>query len=191
MLHTTPRRATALQLPKRLPEKTRAQVEDAIETLMAAEQALIDYLDRMDGDPDIEPNMPGNVFDDREGGDVQDEPHDPDGDEPSLAHTNDLDQERARRLLMPVQYRDGSWHEMTGDLEAEHDGREPDNDREERCDDDLPESRTEHHPECVTGAGMFNNDGDLSQNKPAEPDWRAGNFGRSTMAEETGDRHES
>jgi hypothetical protein len=46
--------------------------------------------------------------------------------EPSLCHTNDVDQTRAARHLA---------HDMRGlgldDLEQEHDGREPDDDRED------------------------------------------------------------
>lgn len=133
-------------LPKRLPAAVRAKVEDALERLMTAQDALLAYLDRMDGDTDLEAsidhpfNKPSAMVD-LEGGDVQDEPHDPEADEPSLAHTNDLNQEQARRHLTAVQYRDGTWFGMDEDREAEHDGREPDNDREERCDDDLEQSR--------------------------------------------------
>lgn len=48
-----------------------------------------------------------------------------DDDEPSLAHTNDLDQSAARRALTKFDHPGASWGSQCADLEAEHDGREP------------------------------------------------------------------
>jgi hypothetical protein len=122
-------------------------VEAAINAHIAAQAALIAFLDAADGDPDLDNNL-ADALDDREGGDIQDERHDAEGpdaawpenhgrgaiavrdtmhddDEPSLAHTLDIDQSRAARRLGPVYLSAEGW--ITGglDLEAEHDGREP------------------------------------------------------------------
>ena len=85
---------------------------------MAATDALIAFLNAADGDPDVEPC-------------ITDEPHDEDTDleapedsEPSLAHTNDIDQGRAQRHLRPVRY-GGAEVMMDHDLEEGHDGQEP------------------------------------------------------------------
>jgi hypothetical protein len=136
MLHAHPRAAVAIPLPKRLPKDVRSAIEAAIEQHQAAMTGLIALLDAFDGDTDLEPALGYSVYgrkeDDLEGGDVQDEPHDEDDEgnnEPSLAHSNDLNQETARRhtagsaLHLP---RGTGWvHSADGDFEAEHDGREP------------------------------------------------------------------
>lgn len=155
-LHAPSRPKPQVPLPRTLPQSARKRVEAAIEGHMAAAEALTAFLNEADGDPDDEPSLgsTGRSFnaefvdqtswalgstDDRESGDVQDEPHDsePDDvawtetqgrggqrvsdfedDEPSLAHTNATNQALARRYFM-----DGGGACI--DAEAEHDGREP------------------------------------------------------------------
>jgi hypothetical protein len=74
-------------------------------------EGLIGYLDSLDTDPDLEE-------DDFGGGDVNDEPHDEEPDrEPSLGWANDTEQVSSR-----------SFFGNATDLEAEHDGSEPDDD---------------------------------------------------------------
>lgn len=80
-------------IPIRLDGATRQHLEDVIENLVA-------LLDKLDGDPDLEPYLAGEYWgtggDDREdenehGGDVQDEPHDQideGSDEPLLGWSN-------------------------------------------------------------------------------------------------------
>jgi hypothetical protein len=122
MLHTTPRRAPVLPLPKRLPAKTREQVEDAIERLRDAQDALIAYLDTMDGDPDIEPAA---GFDEPEGGDVQDGPHDPEPDERELGWSTWPNQEAALKACRG-EYRHGdTWDTRDTDRESDPSDREP------------------------------------------------------------------
>lgn len=94
------------------PVSTRADLEAKIE-------ALIAQLDALDGDPDLEPSVSAigyNVTDDREGCDVLDEG------EQSLGWTLAMKQDGRRWFA----------HDWSGlDCEAEHDGREPDDDDED------------------------------------------------------------
>lgn len=110
--HTSTIRAKNL-LPRALPQAVREKVETAVE-------ALIAFLDAKDGDPDLEPSLGyANNFvagDDREG-DVGDEREPEECFEPSLAHTLDINQIRAHKMLA----RDSGGE----DMEDEHDGREP------------------------------------------------------------------
>lgn len=152
-LHITPqeRRAhSALirkhkdRLPKRIPSVSRERIEQAIEAHMEQADRLIRVLDLYDGDAaDYEPALGSNgschsperddqsfwaycTRDEREV-DVADEPHDEmdEGNhEPSLAHTNDFNQEQARRHIGTLQIGE-TWIQGSEDLEAEHDGREP------------------------------------------------------------------
>lgn len=121
--------------PVRIPKALREEMEAAIQAHLLAVEKLTAVLDRADGDPDLEPSLGHHVYGrkevDLEGGDVQDERHD-DADEgnaePSLAHSNDMNQLIAQRhvqdrhLKLP---RGTGWVYSAGDLEAEHDGREP------------------------------------------------------------------
>ena len=117
-------------LPKALPPATRKIVNAAIKQHMAATEALIAFLDKADGDPDEEPC-------------ITSEPHDEDPDrEPSLAHTLDLDQERARRHLG----KPGTPDFYGPDLEAEHDGREPEDETDGLHDGELDDADQE--PRC-------------------------------------------
>jgi hypothetical protein len=92
--------------------------------------------------------------DDREQ-DVQDEPHDPDPDETSLGWLTGMNQEVALKQSTGTYWVPGTnrtiWSTKDADLEAEHDGREPDADFEQGGDVEA-EDRVERHPECVTMA---------------------------------------
>lgn len=71
------------------PSVWREALRQRIEDNLATVDALIAALDEMTPDPDLEPFLADTHGDDREGGDVQDEPHDPGGDdEPSLGWTD-------------------------------------------------------------------------------------------------------
>lgn len=107
------------------PAEWREAVAARVEELQDAMQALIASLDHMEGDPDLEPSIVGgvefrdgamvDVTDDREGDDVLDEG------EHSLGWT--LATRQGGRKWLALDYNGG-------DREAEHDGREPDEDRE-------------------------------------------------------------
>jgi hypothetical protein len=61
------------------PEHWRKSAAQMIEWMMDRQFELITAMDLLDGDPDLEPSLGYSGFgsgDDREGGDVQDEPHD-------------------------------------------------------------------------------------------------------------------
>jgi hypothetical protein len=129
MLYDKDRPRVALPLPRNVPKAARQKVEEAIE-------AMIAWLDHMDGDADHEdvgddePSLGGGELgDDRELDDCDDEP--------SLAHTNDFNQVQAQRLLKGCVGRDGTWFHANNDSEAQHDGREPDVDDEPRCPPNL------------------------------------------------------
>jgi hypothetical protein len=141
MLHTTPRRAIALPLPKRLPAKTRQQVEDAIERLRDAQDALIAYLDTIDGDQDLEPSLGtpmGYGGDPADQGarahgtsldleqDVQDEPHDAEPDERELGWPAWPNHEAALKASWgDYQRRGDTWDTRDTDREADPSEREP------------------------------------------------------------------
>jgi hypothetical protein len=140
MLHHHQRRAAvAIPLPKRLPKDVRPAIEAAIEQHQAAMTGLIALLDAFDGDTDLEPSLGAqdpawgstnqelwahSNGDDREGDEHDGREPDVD-DEPSLAHSNDLNQEAARRHLTDLRFPGRAWATADADLEAEHDGREP------------------------------------------------------------------
>jgi len=131
-----------IPLPKELSPGARAQVEKAIEAHAAARDALIAFLDEADGEPDFEPC-------------VTNEPHDEDTDrEPSLAHTLDFDQARAQSNLKNRWFMRADIS-MDHDLEAEHDGREPQcEDEGAACDDEGVDTDREPraHPESCGGS---------------------------------------
>jgi hypothetical protein len=125
-------------LPKRLGYAKRQRIEDAIEAFLSEADRLILLLDMFEGDADIEgPDcdlepttgcetyVPGLGYVDDidiawtenpgKGGQI---PHHNEDAEPSLAHTNDMNQTSAMRA-------DAGWSSGS-DLEWEHDGREPD-----------------------------------------------------------------
>lgn len=114
----------------------RDQITEAIERHQTAMDGLIALLDAVDGDPDAEPSLAGQDgmwdstnqetwasgnTDEREGDHDEREP-DVD-DEPSLGWPGGIDQERAHK-----NYRISN--EYGVDREAEHDGREPEEDAE-------------------------------------------------------------
>ena len=120
------RKAPPQALPRPFSQIERQKVEARIEALLASAESLIAALDLADGDTDREPNLAGTPWrdQDREGGDIQDDPHDEDPAEPSLAHGNDFDQGQALANLDLDNLRGDTWF-AEADLEEEHDGREP------------------------------------------------------------------
>lgn len=127
-------------MPKRLPTATRRQVEDAIERLRDAQDALIAYLDAIDGDIDLEPSLgfqepaAGNV--DQENiarcrqsqdleQDIQDEPHDPEPDERELGWPTWPNQEAALKACRGQYRQGGAWDTRDTDREADPSEREP------------------------------------------------------------------
>jgi hypothetical protein len=124
-------------LPRALPRDARRKVETAIEQHLAAVHALTAFLDEADSDPDLEPSLAGTGGDDREYDPADPPAHEgiddneldgsgcPSGsedEEPDLGWTGDINQERAHQGLLRCQ--------VFNHREAEHDGREPDADRE-------------------------------------------------------------
>lgn len=153
--------------PIRINKALRDQLEDAIQAHLAAAEKLVAVLDRADGDPDLEPSISQPVpaynsvaLVDAEG-DEHDgreltwrETHGRGGDgggmcggddfEPSLSLTNDIDQALALRnstgaLRIPGTQ---SWHGHDQDLEADHDGSEPDADFEHPEEDEGADEHT-------------------------------------------------
>lgn len=131
---------TTRKYPRALSKSAVTVIEAAVEAHLMAIEALTTCLDSHQPDPDLEPSLAsigscGWAFDNQEawtaGNDDDREGDEHDGrepdveDEPSLAHTNDIDQDRAQKHLASVTHRDGTWHDMYSDLEDEHDGREP------------------------------------------------------------------
>jgi hypothetical protein len=125
--------------PVRIPKALRDDLEAAIQAHLTAVEKLTTVLNTVDGDPDLEPSLGAPMG---YGGDPSNQevwasgsPHDteeehdgrePDVDEePSLAHTNDVNQETARRHLTDLRFAGGAWGPGDADLEVEHDGREP------------------------------------------------------------------
>lgn len=144
--------------PHRIGRKPRERIEAAIEAYLERAQVLILLLDRFDGDTDLEPSLGSQdlVWDHTDqthwaSGALTDIEQEHDGaelssiethgsglraggatsddDEPSLAHTNDLNQSVARRHTDFESLRSArgmsAWMYADQDWEAEHDGREP------------------------------------------------------------------
>jgi hypothetical protein len=120
--------------PVRIPKALRDELEAAVQAHLTAVEKLTAVLDRADGDENSEPSLGSITYglpahrQDCEA-DVVDEPHDEvdEGNgEPSLAHTNDLNQETAQKHLgiLPISNA-RTWVTGSEDLEVEHDGREP------------------------------------------------------------------
>ena len=155
-------------LPRALPEAARRKVSTAIESHLAAVEALTAFLDEAGGDSDLEdtgdaePSLGGQdtMWDSHDQQvwaqgstkdleiDVHDQPHDPDPDEPSLAHTLDVNQLTAQRnldsanLRLPKGFGNSAWLSADEDREVEFDGREDGHDREQVCEG---EGADEHH----------------------------------------------
>ena len=182
-------RSITFKLPRALPPTTREKVETAIESHLAAVEALTAFLDVADDfnededehdgaepDQDGEPSLGSIAHSENEdqskwaegdagitfGGVDLEEGHDGaeytwpetygrggsggpgghDDAEPSLAHTNDVDQSRAKRNVTGTRFTADkqAWFTMDRDLEAEHDGREPQcEDEGAQCDDEGAE----------------------------------------------------
>ena len=89
-------RSTIILLPKTLPQDARVKVEAAIEAHSEARDALIAFLDQIDGDPDAEPSLGQNPYGmpvalldcegDEHDGHEPDEDFEPDVDEETPAH---------------------------------------------------------------------------------------------------------
>jgi len=128
-----------MALPVALTPAARRKVEKAIKAHIAAQAARIAFLDASDGNPDEEsagddePSLGASTGcggDDREA-DVQDEPHDPDPEEPSLGALECVgyiptDAPGGRGF---DQRRWALGETFHSDLEEDHDGREPDDER--------------------------------------------------------------
>lgn len=126
-------------LPKTLPKAARTKVQDAIEAHLSAIDALTAFLDEADGDTDDEddgadePSLAGRgatydaeyfnqeAYASGSNDDCEGDEHDgrePDVDEePSLAHTNDVNQEKATKNLL------AGPNVFASDLEDEHEAR--------------------------------------------------------------------
>jgi hypothetical protein len=133
-------------LPQRLSISLRERIEMAIQAHLDRAESYIRLLDRFDGDADFEPSIgalqtPINAVDaegEHDGSEYSwNETHggDPSGnclsedDEPSLAHTNDINQEIAHKHVDGENLRAApgasDWIYADKDQEEEHDGREP------------------------------------------------------------------
>jgi hypothetical protein len=126
-------RRAGVVLAKNLPRDVAEKIEVAIERHHAAADALIAFLDACDGDTDVE-----EVCEDEGASNELDcsyaETHGKGGKaeaksediEDSLGWTGDVNQDRALSNCKGiVTLRDGTWFERGGDLEQQHDGREP------------------------------------------------------------------
>lgn len=153
-------------MPRRIPRAKRQRIKEAIQTYLDQADQLIRVLDLHDGDRDLEEDR--SDYEMTNGGcgggighitaaglfmdDLEDDRTD---DEPSLAHTLDVNQSTAQRnidernLRMP---RGISWAWANSDLEQEHDGREDGHDREQVCED---EGADEHYANNGSGRGAM------------------------------------
>jgi len=119
--HTRLLRDHKTNLPKRIPAPKRERIEQAIEAHLSEVDSLLQVLNLYDGDADYEEDR--SDFEYTNGGAghssnpwLDDLEADPSDEEPSLAHTLDLNQQQASKNLALC------WME---DAEHEHDGREP------------------------------------------------------------------
>jgi hypothetical protein len=176
-LHGEPKRRRSrsgkIAWPRALPKRTRQIVEEAIERHHDATEALLALLDEADGDPELEPSLSGNggygmptghelEGDDSEldvsyseahgrGGQIGSSDHD--DAECSLGWSEGADQARSLSQCGGYLRMAGEWIPANDDREAEHDGREPDADREPQCEDEGAQSDDEPPSEPFTTGG--------------------------------------
>jgi len=136
--HSLALRAHKAKLPQRIRNTDRERIEQSIEAHLAEVDALILTLDQCDGEADFEAVN-------EDGGNITDEPHDPEANEPSLSWGADINQARAlSNCAGALHFRRGGWQSRDEDLEAEHDGREPDSEDEgAQCEDEGAEDYLE------------------------------------------------